>query len=546
MTLIFFVCPFILAQDNEINATITGQATSSGASLTIVVQAAPIIELYRPVNGTYLTGQNISLNFSSFGSDFVWYNVDNGGNQSLNSNRTLSVSSGAHTLRIYANNSYGFVSKNVTFRVNNTILNIDYSEFNSSENTGSTDFFHYSFEELQNLSDLILRENDYGELQFNENINLSDDINYSDGVVNISENVIISQNYIEINTTALPNLNKSATLKLFNLSFSNPRILMDGVVCPESVCQEISYSGGTFEFNVEHFTTYSAEETPVTSPPGGSGSPGGSGGIRDLINIDFNLSDLEIIVNIDQGETKEKILTIKNTHSKSLNFEVKGSGLNEFMIINEPSFILKSGEAKSLSLDFIARESSIPGFYVGKLIVKTSGLEKEILVVLNVDSKDSLFDIEAVIPERYEYVIPGEELLVIVNLHNLGETGRVDAVLDYIIKDEEGNLITTLSDTLAVETSASLTKSISLPLEIDFGKYILYVSVTYDGKTASSSSSFEVVASKVPYGEKIYISLIIIIVILISLFGYLYLKRKEEPNKIEIQHLMKKGEEKDE
>ena len=35
----------------------------------------------------------------------------------------------------------------------------------------------------------------------------------------------ISSNRIEVNTTALPNFNKSAVIYLYNLSFSDPRIL---------------------------------------------------------------------------------------------------------------------------------------------------------------------------------------------------------------------------------------------------------------------------------------------------------------------------------
>ena len=41
----------------EENASITGKATSSGTSLTIVVNAAPSLNLLSPSNGTYLTGQ---------------------------------------------------------------------------------------------------------------------------------------------------------------------------------------------------------------------------------------------------------------------------------------------------------------------------------------------------------------------------------------------------------------------------------------------------------------------------------------------------------
>ena len=69
-------------------------------------------------------------------------------------------------------------------------------------------------------------------------------------------------------------LNKSAILKLYNLTFSDPRILRNGEACPNSICTKISYSGGTLTFNVTQFSEYSSEEIPVslTTKPATGGS----------------------------------------------------------------------------------------------------------------------------------------------------------------------------------------------------------------------------------------------------------------------------------
>ena len=67
-----------------------------------------------------------------------------------------------------------------------------------------------------------------GKIRFGEMINLSDDNNGSNSgnvkIINLTAYVNLSFNRIYIDTANLPNLNKSATLYLFSLSFTNPRI----------------------------------------------------------------------------------------------------------------------------------------------------------------------------------------------------------------------------------------------------------------------------------------------------------------------------------
>jgi len=90
--------------------------------------------------------------------------------------------------------------------------------------------------------------------------------------------VDISDNLIEINSTILSALNKPAVLTLYNLQFTNPRILRNGILCPESICVKLNYNGGNLIFNVTGFTYYSAEETPGGETGGGGGSSSGGGG----------------------------------------------------------------------------------------------------------------------------------------------------------------------------------------------------------------------------------------------------------------------------
>ena len=130
---------------------------------------------------------------------------------------------------------------------------------------------------ITNISNLLVEQPNYGLINFTENIDLSNNTDLN-SFVNISFNQII------VNSTAAPHMNRPATLKLYNLTFTNPRIVRDSDVCSGSICNTVSYTSGTYTFTVTQFSTYSAEETPSSgssdSSSGGSssGSAGSSGG----------------------------------------------------------------------------------------------------------------------------------------------------------------------------------------------------------------------------------------------------------------------------
>ncbi len=171
------------------------------------------------------------------------------------------------------------ISNKTNITINNeTNIKIHHNKYKGA----STNFSNFSKEHLQNLDNVILENVQYGKIKFNENINISNE-------TNLDLYINISQNLIEINSFALPNFNQSATLHLFNLSFNNPRILRNGEVCPEIICNKINYTNGTLIFTVSFFSSYSSEETP--EEPAGGGSSG-----YTLVSIGtITLNTIEIV-----------------------------------------------------------------------------------------------------------------------------------------------------------------------------------------------------------------------------------------------------------
>ena len=288
-----------------VNDTLNNKADSETRNISLVL---PNLTISSPKNKTYFSNTSLLLNFSADFEDFVWYNIDNGANITITSSLNFNTSEGGHTLYLFSNNSNGETVKNITFTVDSNLFTIIYDEFKGKGD--SIKFEIYSFDEIQTLSNIILETTGSGKIVFNEAINITDDANTSDSETNLDNNINISSNRIELNSSSLPNFNKNATLYLYNLTFSNPRILRDASICPSTICKQNSYSGGTLSFNVTGFTIYSAEETPIAEEPSEAGAGAaaeGSGVVEctddsvcetDEVCLNFNcvkLFDVKII-----------------------------------------------------------------------------------------------------------------------------------------------------------------------------------------------------------------------------------------------------------
>ncbi len=534
----------------EINSSITGEVITGkitnaniAVSITITI-GEPSLTIIIPENHTYLTSKNLQLNFTSENTQTIWYNLDNQANTTIIGSTIFNTTQGQHTLYLYANNTDGNkTSANTTFTVDSSKFRVIYNEYKGNKKGSSNNFNQSSYENLQNMQDIILENFDWGKIKFNEIINMTNDVNTSDNEVNLDINTNISSNRIELNSTALPNFNKTVTLWLYNLSFNNPRILRDGIICPASICTFESFESNTLKFNVTQFTIYSAEETPSGETPSGE-IPNGGGGSGRVIK-EFNINPENIHISLKQGETKEITFTLKNTGTKSLNIEIeKSDRIKDFIRLEETSFTLKRRESKTIKLDVLAKEDTTPNLYIGKLLIKEGGIEKEILVVIEIESRESLLDVNVEIPNKYKRIMPGKEILSEIKIYNMGETGRVDIEIEYIIKDENNNILIKESETIAVETQASFMQKITIPENTKYGKYFFYVKAIYNSKIASSSTSFEVVKEEISQKEKIYIGVILVLIIVISMGIYVYLKHKKliktTPNQVGLRDIFKK------
>jgi sporulation protein YlmC with PRC-barrel domain len=265
------------------STTITGGVTSQNVDLKIYVVFLPSLAILSPRNATYLVNESLLLNYSVSDAENAWYTIDSSSDISLlnfSSYIFFDVSDGSHVLALYANNSYGMTTKSIRFVANSTRFVILYKdEYKTSYSGASTDFYRYTYEEIVNLSDICLENIHYGKICFDSPIDLTNDRINNDDFTNIQGNTNIDFNNLGVNSFELPNFNVSATIWIYNLSFTNPRVLRDGTPCSSAICTVEDYSSGILRFHVTRFSNYSAEEGPVspTTSAGGGGIKGGYG-----------------------------------------------------------------------------------------------------------------------------------------------------------------------------------------------------------------------------------------------------------------------------
>lgn len=500
---------------------ITGRATTQSTSISVnVVAGAPALTLQSPRNVTYLNS-TILLNWSASGYLFAWFNIDGGTNTTLSQNEVLfAPAEGAHSLYFFVNNSDGtIVTRNISFYVNTTLVTIQRTEFAGN----STNFYYLGLEQLHNATGVVLENPAYGRITFGEAINVTNDLNPDDSLVDIDDNVNISFNRIELNSTALPNFNSSATLTLSGLSFVSPRILRDGVACPTSICTQLSYSGGVLMFNVSRFSTYSVEEASTSS----GGSSGGGGGGSSRVTSTTNpivLESTEVKVSMHPGQTLRKTLTIHNAGSQKTLFSIETT-LPEFVKISEGSFFIEAGGSKTINLDMLVPQKTTPDLYLGEFVVRSGEAQQRIIFAVDVESEQPLFDTELELSDDSYKIYQGGRISSTIRIFEFGKLGRIDVDMDYQIRDISNKVVFSKSETIAVETRTEIVRTFALPVDVAPGEYVLYVKATYgpEKSVAGASQTFSVIERPASY--KLYALIIAIALIIISLFIFISVMR---------------------
>tara|TARA_Y100000310_G_scaffold341354_1_gene440227 strand:+ start:112 stop:1989 length:1878 start_codon:yes stop_codon:yes gene_type:complete len=477
---------------------VLSSAFSTVTSNVIIDRSPPEIILETPLNGSGDSDGNVT--FEYFVTDdanisncslFINgqlnqtdYSITRGTTQSFNE-ANLSISD--YNWTIECTDPFNFVSspQNRTFRV---IQSFDFDG-------NSTDLTQVN---ISNITNFVLEDALYGKINYTEDIDLA---NVSD--INLRAN--ISFNRIEINASAIPNLNKSARITFYNLTFTNPMPLHDDASC--DVCTEISYINSTFIFDVPAFSVYSSQETPTKDEEAAEGGAGGGGGGGAGAETTSEITSQEAILlppepllidiipstfNIDTtiGEREQIEITVTNTGTDRITLLIDQVALEDIVRFTETTLTLAPSESKTITVDLLVPEEA--GVYTGKISFSADARSKFALIALNVESERGLFDISVDIPDQYKQIIQGDKVTSQITMIQAGLQQKVDVTLQYLIKDFNGDEFLRESETLAVFKQKSFRKTFQTS-GLPTGDYVIGVELVYPEGIATASSQFTVI-----------------------------------------------------
>jgi len=195
-----------------------------------------------------------------------------------------------------------------------------------------------------------------------------------------------------------------------------------------------------------------------------------------------------------------------NTGENTLHLTVRpSSSLDYIVTVSEVYFTLTPGQTKVLQLDFNSKIGTLeflPGVYTGKLIAKSvlEGSEteenaewKSIPIVVEIESKPVMFDTNLNVYPQQKRIFQGEDIVVSIRLFNLIGIEPTSVLMEYSIKDLDGNSIITETETVVVATQASFTKVMQIPIDLEPETYVFSVKSEHEALIGTSSYLFEII-----------------------------------------------------
>ncbi len=267
--------------------------------------------------------------------------------------------------------------------------------------------------------------------------------------------------------------------------------------------------------------TVSGDGCSATCQTEGGGGGGGGGTPTTVILVTPTEFNINLAVNTNVGRT----ITVQNTGSSSTTVSISQQNLDQNIILGETSLTIGAGETKEFIVTFVG--TSKTGIFTG--IINVGG--KIIPVSLNVRSKLLLFDSNIIVLNENYQIAKGDRLKTQVTLVPLGEKERMDVTLNYLIKDYQGKIYLTKTETLLIEDKLDFKRNFgtgALPL----GKYIVGLELVYSNGVAPSSAHFEI-TEKQPIGlfGKIIYFLVVLIIITLILLIVIFIKRERDKRK---------------
>lgn len=240
---------------------------------------------------------------------------------------------------------------------------------------------------------------------------------------------------------------------------------------------------------------------------------------------EFEVDNILLKTSIEQGDSLTKNLIVKNLGEETLELKVESN--TAFISVDKIELSLLRGEAKDLMIHFDVEDKE-PGVYLGKLIL-SGNQELEVPIIVEIETKELLFDNNIEIPVEYVRTYPGGKVVIenkIFNLENIN-AGRIE--VNYIVMDFSGKTILSEKENVAVENQIITTKVASIPEDSKLGDYLAITIVKYGDSVGTSTYFFKVVKKDSTFTwDNFYIWIVFILFLVVILFMVYSSRQKDK------------------
>ncbi|NIO44774.1 MAG: DUF87 domain-containing protein, partial [Candidatus Aenigmarchaeota archaeon] len=311
------------------------------------------------------------------------------------------------------------------------------------------------------------------------------------------------------NSVNLTSLSVSATVSSLNGAY-----ILAEFICGDDECER-SFGESSDNCPID---CPSLPPTPPTEPteptPGGGGGGagagtgagvgvGGAGGaaaaVTPVIPTPVPLEIKSTLLETTLAPGEEKIFSVDVTNnletSTTATLIVEGP-VFALLTVQKPSMSISAKSTEVSQIRALAPLSAVPGIYTGDLVIKSGSIVHRIPVTITVrDVLVPLLDVQ--IKALSKEINPGANLSFEISLVNMGETAEVeDITVTYSVKPvaNQTQIISTSSETLAVEDKITYRRVIEIPQDTPEEKYIIEANASYwyGAKFALSADNFDV------------------------------------------------------
>ena len=213
--------------------------------------------------------------------------------------------------------------------------------------------------------------------------------------------------------------------------------------------------------------------------------------------IPFEVDQILIKVLVKADEFIEKELRIMNVESKEQTIQIDALGISDIIDVLDGEFTIKPGQTKIVKLNFssfdkVKSTEQNPGVYIGKILAKTDSYEKSVPVVVEIESRNVLFDMNLNPVARDRKVLQGSSTTFEIRVFNLQSIESFNIDMDFFVKDIDGNTIISERESVVVKTQASFFKTLKIPENLKTGNYVFVAQASLGNSIGTASYLFNV------------------------------------------------------